>query len=56
MMGSVRIAFRAVWATEIDQPFLRSKALDFVLVLGTGLLIVAAWMGVLTVVRPGRAA
>jgi membrane protein len=43
MMGSVRIAFRAVWATEIDQPFLRSKALDVVLVLGTGLLIVAAF-------------
>lgn len=43
MMGSVRIAFRAVWAKEIDQPFLRSKALDFVLVLGTGLLTVAAF-------------
>ena len=43
MMGSVRTAFRAVWAKEIDQPFLRSKALDLVLVLATGLLIVAAF-------------
>ena len=43
MIGSVRTAFRAVWAKEIDQPFLRSKALDFALVLGTGLLIVAAF-------------
>jgi membrane protein len=50
MMGSVRTAFRAIWATDIDQPFLRSKALDFVLVLGTGLLIVAAF-GVSVVVQ-----
>ena len=50
MMGSVRTAFRAVWAKEIDQPFLRSKALDVMLVLGTGLLIVAAF-GVSVVVQ-----
>ncbi len=43
MIGSLRIAFRAVWAKEIDQPFLRRKTLDLVLVLVTGLLIVAAF-------------
>jgi membrane protein len=50
MMGSVRAAFRAVWASEADEPFLRGKALDLVLVLGTGVLIVAAF-GVSVVVQ-----
>jgi membrane protein len=43
MMGSVRAAFRAIWASEATQPFFRGKALDFALVLGTGILIVAAF-------------
>lgn len=50
MMGSVRTAFRGVWATETDQRFLRGKVLDVVLVLGTGVLIVAAF-GVSVVVQ-----
>jgi membrane protein len=43
MIDALRTAFRAVWTKEIDQPFLRSKTLDFALVLVTGLLIVAAF-------------
>jgi uncharacterized BrkB/YihY/UPF0761 family membrane protein len=43
MMGSVRAAFRAVWASEADEPLLRGKALDLVLVLGRSVLIVAAF-------------
>ncbi len=50
MMGSVRAAFRAVWQSEADRPFLRGKALDLLLVLGTGVLIVAAF-GVSIVVQ-----
>jgi membrane protein len=50
MMGSVRAAFRDVWASEADQPFLRDKVLDLVLVLGTGVFIVAAF-GVSVVVQ-----
>jgi membrane protein len=50
MMGSVRTAFRAVWGTEADQRFLRTKALDLVLVLGTGVLIVGAF-GISVVVQ-----
>jgi membrane protein len=49
-MGSVRTAFRAVWGTEADQRFLRTKALDLVLVLGTGVLIVGAF-GISVVVQ-----
>ena len=43
MMASVRSAFRAVWGTEADRPYLRGKLLDFVLVLGAGVLIVSAF-------------
>jgi membrane protein len=43
MMSSVRSAFRAVWGSEADRPYLRGKALDLVLVLGAGLLVVSAF-------------
>lgn len=43
MMGSIRSAFRAVWASEADRPYLRGKLLDALLVLGAGLLIVTAF-------------
>ena len=43
MMASVRSAFRAVWGTEADRPYLRGKLLDFVLVLGAGVLVVSAF-------------
>jgi membrane protein len=43
MMTSIRSAFRAVWASEADRPYLRGKALDLVLVLGAGLLVVCGF-------------
>lgn len=43
MMSSVRSAFRAVWGSEADRPYLRGKALDLVLVLGAGVLVVCAF-------------
>jgi membrane protein len=43
MMASVRSAFRAVWGTEADRPYLRGKLLDLALVLGAGVLIVSAF-------------
>jgi len=43
MMTSIRSAFRAVWASEADRPYLRGKGLDVVLVLGAGLLVVCGF-------------
>src|SRR4051794_8964106 len=43
MAASVRSAFRAVWASEADRPYLRRKALDLALVLSAGLLVVCAF-------------
>ena len=43
MMASVRSAFRAVWDSEADRPYLRGKLVDFVLVLGAGVLVVSAF-------------
>ncbi len=43
MMASVRSAFRAVWGSEADRPYLRGKLLDLVLVLGAGVLVVSAF-------------
>jgi YihY family inner membrane protein len=43
MMTSIRSAFRAIWASEADRPYLRGKALDVVLVLGAGLLVVCGF-------------
>jgi membrane protein len=43
MMTSIRSAFRAVWASDLDRPYLRGKALDVVLVLGAGLLVVCGF-------------
>ena len=43
MMASVRLAFRAVWGTDDVRPYLRGKLLDLVLVLGAGVLVVAAF-------------
>jgi membrane protein len=50
MMRSVRVAFRAVWASDDVQPYVRGKLRDFALVLGAGLLIIAAF-GVSLVVQ-----
>ncbi len=43
MMAAVRSAFRAVWGSEADRPYLRGKLLDGALVLGAGLLILTAF-------------
>jgi membrane protein len=43
MMASIRSAFRAVWGSEADRPYLRGKLLDLVLVLGAGVLVVSAF-------------
>ena len=43
MMASVRSAFRSVWGSDADRPYLRGKALDLVLVLGAGMLVVSAF-------------
>ena len=43
MMASVRSAFRAVWDSDANRPYLRGKLLDVVLVFGAGILIVAAF-------------
>jgi membrane protein len=43
MMTSVRSAFRAVWGSEVDRPYVRGKLLDLVLVLGAGMLVVSAF-------------
>jgi YihY family inner membrane protein len=50
MMTSIRSAFRAVWASEADRPYLRGKGLDVVLVLGAGLLVVCGF-GITVVVQ-----
>jgi membrane protein len=43
MMAAVRSAFRAVWDSEVDRPYLRGKLLDGALVLAAGLLILTAF-------------
>jgi membrane protein len=43
MMASIRSAFRAVWDSEADRPYLRGKLVDFVLVLGAGVMVVSAF-------------
>jgi len=43
MMASVRSAFKAIWGSEADRPYVRGKLLDLVLVLGAGVLVVSAF-------------
>jgi membrane protein len=43
MMASIRSAFRAVWATEADRPYLRRKLLDLGLVFAAGVLVLSAF-------------
>jgi membrane protein len=42
MMGAIRVAFRVIWENNLRRTFVESKLLDFVLVLGIGLVAVAA--------------
>jgi membrane protein len=43
MMASLRSAFRAVWGSDADRPYVRGKLLDVALVIGAGVLVVAAF-------------
>jgi membrane protein len=49
MMGAIRIAFRVIWENDLRRTFVQSKLLDFVLVLGVGVVAVAALGGTLIV-------
>jgi membrane protein len=49
MMASIRSAFRAVWGSDADRPFLRGKLLDVLLVFGAGLLVVFAFLSSIVV-------
>jgi membrane protein len=42
MMAAIRVAFRLVWENDRKRTFVRSKLLDFALVLGVGLVAVTA--------------
>jgi membrane protein len=42
MMASIRVAFRVIWENDRRRTYVRSKLLDFALVLGVGLLAVAS--------------
>jgi membrane protein len=42
MMAAIRVAFRVIWENDLRRTFVESKLLDFVLVLGVGLVAVAA--------------
>ena len=44
LMGAVRIGVNAVWQIDVDRdrPFVRSKLVDFVLVVGVGVLLAAS--------------
>ena len=42
MMASLRVAFRVIWENDLRRTYVRSKLLDFALVLGVGLLAVAS--------------
>ena len=43
LMGSIRIAFRTIWAEAPRRPYVRGKALDVVLVLAVGIVVVAGF-------------
>ena len=43
MMGSIRIAFRVIWENDLRRRYVRSKLLDFALVVGVGLVAVASF-------------
>ena len=42
MMGAIRIAFRVIWENDMHRTFVRNKLLDFALVLGVGIVAIAA--------------
>ena len=42
MMAAIRVAFRVIWENDLRRTFARSKLLDFLLVLGVGVVAVAS--------------
>jgi membrane protein len=50
MMAAIRVAFRVIWENDLRRTYVRSKLLDFALVLGVGLLAVAS-LGVTLLVQ-----
>jgi membrane protein len=42
MMAAIRVAFRVIWENDLRRTYVKSKLLDFALVLGVGLLAVAS--------------
>src|SRR4051812_8219959 len=49
LTASIRVAFRVIWENDLRRTFVLSKLLDFALVLGVGLVAVAALGGTLVV-------
>ena len=49
MMAAIRVAFRLIWENDLRRTFVQSKLLDFALVLGVGLVAVAAFGATLLV-------
>jgi membrane protein len=49
MMAAIRVAFRLIWENDLRRTFVQSKLLDFALVLGLGLVAVAAFGATLLV-------
>jgi membrane protein len=43
MMAAIRVAFRLIWENDLRRTFVQSKLLDFALVLGVGVVAVAAF-------------
>ncbi len=50
MMAAIRVAFRVIWENDRRRTYVRSKLLDFALVLGVGMLAVAS-LGVTLLVQ-----
>ena len=43
MMGAIRRAFHAIWASVVPASYVRGKILDFVVVFGAGLVVIVAF-------------
>jgi membrane protein len=48
-MAAIRVAFRVIWENDLRRTYVRSKLLDFALVLGVGLVAVVAFGATLLV-------
>ena len=43
MMGAIRRAFHAIWASDAPRSYVRGKTLDFAVVFGTGIVVIVAF-------------